>query len=252
MSFFHGVWRERLSDQCVVRNIRGAFITGGVWASEQPSNSPSIPGTLNRFSSATMNQLYHPQRSADFFAFLRNCQIPAFVVANRSVMNFETCDQGTSKLNSSGIEEFLESNDLRGGFLRQVALAHYTSADNSPREPFNYYTAVALTAALSCCPAAQVPWRSGQQLFYSGVYGLALLSASESWEATRSLYASQVDVASKDEDTEMERDRKDSFRRELAAMAKLDVMESLQVSSVGFKALDRSRRFRVELEEKSG
>jgi hypothetical protein len=245
MSFFHDGWREKLSDPCVVRNIKGVFIMGGVFASEKPSTSPAIPGKLNRFSSATMNQLYHPQRTADFFSFLQTYKIPAFVVANNRVMDFVTCDEGTKRMNTRGVEGFLVSNNLHGNFLKQVALAHYTSFYEPPRKPFDYYTAVALTATMHCS-ANLALWKSSR-LFYSGVYGLALISECESWEATRKLYASNIDVSSRDEDIPSAKAAKENFRKELAIMSKLDVMASLPVTSVAFKDCKQSNQFKIEL-----
>ena len=249
MSFFHDGWREKLIDPCVVGNIKGVFIMGGVIASEKPSTSPAIPGTLNRFSSATMNQLYHPQHSADFFAFLHTYHISAYVVPNNTVMDFVTCDEGTGKKNTRGVEDFLVSNNLHGDFLKQVALAYYTSLYNHPRKPYDYYTAVALTATMhrSADPAL---WKSSR-LFYSGVYGLALISECESWEATRTLYASKIDVTSRDEDTPSEKAKRDNFRKELSIMVKLDVMASLPVACVGFEACTQSNQFKIELDLRS-
>jgi ankyrin repeat protein len=246
MSFFHDGWREKLSDPCVVRSIKGVFIMGGVFASEKPSTSPAIPGKVNRFSSATMNQLYHPQRTADFFAFLQTYKIPAFVVANNRVKSFATFDEGTKSMNTRGVEDFLVSNNLHGSFLKQVALAHYTSFYEPPRKPFDYYTAVALTATMH--GSANLAVKKLSRLFYSGVYGLALISESESWEATRMLYASNIDVSSRDEDIPLEKATKENFRKELAIMAKLDVMASLPVASVSFKACEQSNQFKIELD----
>ncbi len=248
MSFFHQVWREELSRPEVVCNIKGAFIMGGVFSSEKPVTMPSIPGNINRFSSATMNQLYHPQRSADFFAFLNSFNVPAFVIANNVVSDLRTYDDETETVaNTRGIEEFLVSNKLEGDFLKRIALTHYTGIHKPPRKPFDFYTALALTACLRGS-AIQSSWPS-KKLFYSGVYGLALISQHESWETTRSEYASQIDITSKEEDSSLEKVKKENFRKELAIMELLDVMDSLPVTRVCFKACDQSCQFKLDLDE---
>ena len=68
LAFWDDSWFHKLSDSCVVQKIRGVFIMGGVLSDKDPVTMPSIPKVLNRFSSATMNQLYHPQNAADFFS----------------------------------------------------------------------------------------------------------------------------------------------------------------------------------------
>ena len=247
MSFFHQMWREDLSRPEVVRNIKGAFIMGGVFSSEKPVTMPSIQGKINRFSSATMNQLYHPQHSSDFFAFLNSFNIPAFVVANNVVRDFMTYDNDSKDaVNNRGIEEFLVSNELQGDFLKQLALAHYTGTHRPPRKPFDYYTALALTASLRGA-AKPSSWPS-KRLFYSNVYGLALISQHESWGNTRTEYASKIDTSSKDEDEPSEKVKKESFRKELEIMAKLDVMDSIPVTQVCFKVCDQSCHFKLELD----
>ncbi len=251
MSFFHQVWREDLSRPEVVHNIKGAFIMGGVFSSEKPVTMPSIKGKINRFSSATMNQLYHPQHSADFFAFLNSFNIPAFVVANNVVRDLLTYEDGSKEIvNIRGIEEFLVSNGLQGDFLKQLALAHYTGSHKPPRKPFDYYTALALTAFLRCS-AKTSSWPSwpSKRLFYSNVYGLALISQHESWETTRTEYASKIDTTSKNEEAASEKVKKESFRKELEIMSKLDVMDSIPVTQVCFKACDQSCQFKLDLDE---
>ena len=246
MSFFDDAWQERLRES--KDRICAAFVMGGVLSSEPPTTMPSIPGTLNRFSSATMNQLYHPQRAASFFSFLDLYKIRAFVVVNNDICDlatFDETDDGKVK-NFNGVDSFLSSNGLDGRFLRDVARAHYEGMYPTARKPFDYYSAVALTAYLrdeSQPPA--VP----SNLFYSGVYGLALVSASESWEVTRSEYAGRVDTSCKDEDIASERRKKESFRKELAIMDKLDRMDSIPVRRVGFadRAGLQGRGFKVEL-----
>ncbi len=110
---------------------------------------PSIPNTLNRFSSATMNQLYHPQHTADFFAFLAQHRIPAYTVTNNAVGDLTTYSDSERKVRSLvGIESFLSANDLDNHWLKRFAVAYYESRYNPPRKPFDFYVALALSTKL--------------------------------------------------------------------------------------------------------
>ena len=113
---------------------------GGVYADSTPMTMPSIPNVLNRFSrwpafsslhhskiclmqhctkcmlfvhgSATMNQLYHPARTAAFFQFLgENSKIPVFAVTNNVVQDLMTFANAEKKQKTlDGVTNFLKSN----------------------------------------------------------------------------------------------------------------------------------------------
>ena len=105
---------------------------GGVLADATPMTMPSLPNILNRFSrllnvessslsitvfdrvwnSATMNQLYHPRRTASFFAVLeKNSKIPVFTITNNVVHDLTTfADQEKKQKTLEGVESFLKSN----------------------------------------------------------------------------------------------------------------------------------------------
>ena len=242
MSFFDGSWHDQLRELSTAGKVRGAFIMGGVLASEKPVTMPSIAGKLNRFSSATMNQLYHPKRTADFFAFLHSQKIASFIIVNNAVCDLITHDE-TGNRNFDGVNEFLSSNNLEGHFLREVTSAHYMSRYTPPRKPFDYYIAVALTALLR---ESGGPPCSEMLLFYSEVYGVALVSSSKTWEATIAAYKGCIDISIKEEESEFERCKKGSFRRELEVMDGLHV-ESIVVRTVVFAANEPRRRYKIEL-----
>ena len=116
---------------------------GGVYADATPQTMPSIPNVLNRFSrqcsgffvqcylislcvfafcemahikhfSATMNQLYHPARTAAFFNMLAaNEDISVFTVTNNVVHDLMTFADAEKKHKTfEGIAFFLASNGL--------------------------------------------------------------------------------------------------------------------------------------------
>ena len=122
--------------------ICGVFVMGGVYADATPMTMPSIPNVLNRFSrcenifqqihftevfenhifegvtfwilniSATMNQLYHPPRTAAFFTMLaQNRDIPVFTITNNVVDDLTTFSDAEKKVKTmDGVTKFLASN----------------------------------------------------------------------------------------------------------------------------------------------
>ena len=151
MAFWNGFLANALSAAKVVSKIRGVFVMGGVYADKEPVTMPPIPHVLNRFSSATMNQLYHPQNAADFFAFLAQFNIPTWTVSNNIVADLTTwksLENDQNEKTFEGVDQFLSANNLQGVFLRKLAEAHYNSRYDPPRKPFDFYCAFALTSCM--------------------------------------------------------------------------------------------------------
>jgi hypothetical protein len=121
LAFWDETWDRTLSETEVVKKIRGVFIMGGVYADEEPVTMPSVPNVLNRFSSATMNQLYHPECAASFFAFLAKCGVPSFMITNNVVKDLTTWDADKKEKTYSGIETFMSANDLNLPFLQMLS-----------------------------------------------------------------------------------------------------------------------------------
>ena len=245
MSFFDEAWQIQLLELSMAGKIKGAFIMGGVLAWEPPVTMPSVVGKLNRFSSATMNQLYHPKRAADFFAMLQSHKIPSFIIVNNSVCQLATNEERPDHNASTlvGVDQFLSSNALVGAFLRQLASTHYLSKYRPAQKPYDYYTAVALTTYLRN-PGELLG--SKRLLFYSEVYGLALVGNFTLWDDTLAAFKSNMDLSVKEEDLQLERSKKESFRRELEIMSKL-TLESISVQYVSFAPNEPSRGYKIEL-----
>jgi hypothetical protein len=244
MAFWDDKWVYRLSESSVVSKIRGIFIMGGVLSDANPTTLPSIPNILNRFSSATMNQLYHPQKAADFFAFLDLYKIPSYIVTNNQVGDITTFEADGKTKTFDGIQQFMASNELTGDYLRTLAKAHYESVYNPPRKPFDYYTAKALVAAMGN-QRSELEKMPERVLFYSNVYGTCLVSKSDTWETARSEYISQVDKPPTSNDT-FAVNRYTYFQNEIAIMQRVARMASVTVRELKYTL--NSRDFKLELD----
>jgi hypothetical protein len=232
---------------------------------------PPIPNFLNRFSSATMNQLYHPQNAADFFAFLAQHKIPTWTVSNNVVEDLTTRDDRGGK-SFVGVDQFLAANGLEGRFLRDLAKAHYESPYDPPRKPFDYYCAFALTTSMKRymdkvrtssqkrsmvqtqlvfsgtfsenAPIVEESSRTSctvhlesqvpRCLFYSNVYGTTFISPHSTWEATLTAYSSAIKTDIKPADSEFEKSKKTYFSKELEIMRTVDYVGCLQVFDLSF------------------
>ena len=227
LAFWDDHWFHRLSEASVVEKIRAVFIMGGVLSDEYPVTMPSIPNVLNRFSSATMNQLYHPQHAADFFSFLRLYKITSFVVTNNVVGDVTTFGADEKTKTFEGVELFLKSNGLTGAFLGRLAKAHYESPYSPPRKPFDYYTAFALTSAIR--GQLTTLQKSAKRVFYySNVYGISVVSTHDTWQAASDEYMNLINQRpTTEESSAMSRYR--LFQNEIEIMKGVDRMASLQV-----------------------
>ena len=69
-------------------------------------------GIILLFGSATMNQLYHPERTAAFFTMLaQNRDIPVFTVTNNVVHDLTTFADAEKKQKTlDGVLKFLSAN----------------------------------------------------------------------------------------------------------------------------------------------
>ncbi len=259
LAFWNGYLAQRLSEEDVVAKIRGVFIMGGVYADREPVTMPAIPNVLNRFSSATMNQLYHPQNASDFFAFLAQFKIKTWTISNNVVKSLDSFVPETNQKTEHGIDSFLTSNGLSGKFLKKCALLHYRSRYNPPRKPFDYYCAMALCTLLrsekveplpSTRNVFQVPKQRAvmrvlpsrqMHMFYSNVYGITFISSEDTWKATRSHYSNAIDTEIKEGDAENIKSKKDYFKKEIELMDTIDYVSFLHVFDLSFD-MDSSKK----------
>ena len=209
-AFFNENWGTALS---VARSrLKGMFVMGGVHSYDISRTMPRVVNQLNRFSCATMNQLYHPEKSASLFLFMCNAGIPVFVISNNSVSPYETYSVPLIK-NNIGWQSFLISNCiansvvldrqtccvLGSSYLWRLADMYYNSIYNPPRKPFDYYTALALSQVLSDGTTNGRIIGDRRILFYDAVFGITMLSKPSktlSWTSEFSQYLLLADRSS--------------------------------------------------------
>ena len=112
------------------------------------------------------------------------------------------------------------------GQLRKLAEAYYTSAYNPPRKAFDFYTASALTRFMRSKDLFSL---SRLRLFFSGEYGLTLVSQQETWEASLKSYVSRIDTRADPGDSDFVRTKKEYFEREISTMRTIDTLPSIEV-----------------------
>jgi len=207
--------------------IKGAFIMGGVLAEESPRTSPAIEGVLNRFSSATMNQLYSPLGTARFFQFLSDHGIDAFVVTNNAVVEVATAKEKQDK-DFHGLREFFTGNGLRGQFLYEIALEYY--GGGSPQKPFDYYTAIGISMAKIGYFHREHP----KKMFFNVKYGCCLVSSALTSGAAVEAYTSKLDTAVSEGDSSFVKEKKKNFETEKVKMTDMQ-WEAFPVYDLAFE-----------------
>lgn len=186
MAFLTDEWVNKLEE--VSGKIKGVFIMGGVRADVPPETMSAIPKTLNRFSCATMNQLYHPENSARFLKFLENHNpkpslmnehvgvptFPVYIVTNNSVPDLKTV---------ADIESFLDMNGMsvkETPFLRALEQQYYASPyAPAKKQAFDFYAAKALVDAIS----NNLPNFPKAVIYYDDKYGVTLVKPGSATNA---------------------------------------------------------------------
>ena len=90
MAFLSSKWKKCLEDAAKRGALKGAFVMGGVHSYEEPKTMPAIDGKLNRLSCATMNQLYDPEKTAEFNKLMLRLRVPVYIVSNNVVKPLDT------------------------------------------------------------------------------------------------------------------------------------------------------------------
>ena len=251
MAFWNEEWATLLSEKRAAKSLRGVFIMGGVYDDKEPVTSPPIPGKLNRFSSATMNQLYHPECAASFFRFVEQHGVQAFIVTNNSVRDLTTTNSVTKAKTYEGIERFLDANGLQGTYLRSFAKVHYESIYNPPRKPFDMYTARALTMWLKSkdLNTEESLCSHKRFLFYSNVFGICIVSKLETWEEVRDRYAGRIGPEPRDEDPVAVRNKKEFFLKEVEILKSITYMARLSVFDVHLDIDPSTSAFKIVMDK---
>ena len=250
LAFWDEAWAQRLTE--AAGRLRGVVVMGGVLSEAEPVTMPAIPGVLNRFSSATMNQLYHPQRAAEFLSLAGRLCAPLLVVTNNAVGDLATFADAERRTRTyDGVAAFLRSNGLDSSpFLARLAEAYYTSPLSPPRKPYDYYAARALTALLGGQREALLRRAAAdpRRLYYSNVYGMTLLSARDSWPAARAEYVARIGRPPPEGADGPARSRHELFQKEVALLERWDGMASAPAAELRFRLDPESKRLDLVLE----
>jgi len=202
MAFYdNSVWAPALQDAAKRHTLKTVVVMGGVYSNTVPLTLSSIPNTLNRFSCATMNQLYHPQRTGAFFNMLQKENINLIVVANNDVSDITTfADADKKAKTNTGWMQFLQSNSLQSSFLQSITSAYYTNGIyNPPRKPFDYYTALVISILIR----RMVMTQTVKAMHFNYQYGATLISdETTSPQNARDEYLTQIQIKATPSDTD--------------------------------------------------
>jgi hypothetical protein len=160
-AFLEGLWRSFMIDVSFTRKLKAAFVMGGIHTYGTPQTSAAIPGVLNRFACATMNQLYAPQKTRELFLLLDVYGIPVFTVSNNVVVNWAK----TEWLNT-------ENHQSKSDDFNTVMKKYYTK--ETTNKPFDVYSATALVTYMT----DQTPFNRirSTDMFVDDTYGATLVS----------------------------------------------------------------------------
>jgi hypothetical protein len=243
MAFFDVNWQVALHN--IFAKIKACVVMGGVQTAEPPKTQPSIANVLNRFSCATMNQLYHPRNTAILFQFLFRNGIPTYVVSNNVVHDLATKDSN-GKATNNGWLNFIGNNGCSTPTVVLLANAYYNSPYGAPRKAFDYYSALVLCELVKSRAVKSTP----KNLCYDYNYGISLVDPSyKDFDLAVSRYRSSIGDLTPDTSTQaipFAENRKRAFTNELNTMAKIRLYNSnsLSVRDVNF-ALDSSSVLRI-------
>lgn len=140
----------------LIKNLKGVFIMGGVY-DDLPPDTLSTMSFLNRFSSATMNQLYANEKTGKF---LKDCEttVPIYIVSNNEInKNLTYGDKTPNKRDvyfDSYKDKMIEMGLLTGDFSKELFDSFYKAKDiydayivPLPFKPFDVLSAYALVSA---------------------------------------------------------------------------------------------------------
>ena len=160
-----------------ISKIQGVFIMGGVLDDEEVNTMSSIEKTLNRFSCATMNQLYHPMRTVQFLMDVKILATQVFVISNNEInKNFSftgaECEQ----------DEFVHACDYmnilpsKAGHIIRKCFQSFYDTDAAKRKPFDVVSAYGLICNMyekeQSNPLQKIPG----YLYSNNTYGISIVS----------------------------------------------------------------------------
>lgn len=164
MAFYNRQWESLLSSIIAQNKFKGVYAMGGVYADKPPETMPPVTGSLNRVSWATMNQLYHPERTASFLDDMSLHDVLLCFVANNDVIELSK-----KEMDSNSWLNFAKANNVHTPSLESYSRCYYEFAK---AKLFDFYTAVALCEAVEGKNIRKMK----KSYFYEKVYGSALIA----------------------------------------------------------------------------
>ena len=207
-AFCDDSWKRDLTDQ--KERLKGLFVMGGVLTDAPPQTMPSISNVLNRFSTATMNQLYSPEKSVEFMHLFRDA--PKFVVTNNAVQDLATLNNEKVKT-FDGVNTFLSRAGLDKPFLRKITEHYYNSPYNPPRKPFDFYTAWYLKQHMTgACPVVEPSC-----MFINSEYGSTIVSKKRAYKDAIEEFIERCPLTIKGTENDFDAKRIRNFQMETKA-----------------------------------
>lgn len=163
-AFWNDFWQGEFAAIEPASKFLGLYVMGGVYSDQPAKTACAIPGILNRFSAATMNQLYEPNASMSFLQFVgveRNWKI--FTVSNNVVELLKTTrdtddyaegmypnrnNTKWTEIFTDEVEELLEAHGIRTEPLVEICKCYYTANFFPQAKPFDLYTALGLAKGI--------------------------------------------------------------------------------------------------------
>ena len=169
-SFWNPTWEAALT--AVKDKIRGLFVMGGVLSDHQPNTMSSVPAVLNRFSFATMNQIYHPENAKKLFDFYHGNKLPMFTVTNNASSNDFKSAGGFD-----AIKRALASVELTGPSLIELSEIFYMKylGKGNPGKLFDLYVGIAIAHAVNQQNTDTLKYRPST-LFFEPMYAGTILT----------------------------------------------------------------------------
>jgi hypothetical protein len=245
MAFYDPFWNEILTDAAQKNKLKAVVMMGGVCSNTAPLTMPAIPGVLNRLSCATMNQLYHPRRTGNFFTMLKENHVLTIAVSNNDVGNFDTFANAEKTIKTDdGWITFLSQNNLRSEFLSKITSAYYHSQYNPPRRPFDYYTAQVMKHMIN---GNNITY-SDKCMHFNSKYGATIIS-TRGYSSSQAVeeYTSKINTTEAADDIPFIKTKKQNFAKEKAILPGLDWM-TLDIKTCSFKM---SQNFKLDVDVSS-
>ncbi len=223
MAFYDDEWSMTLRN--LKQKIKAVFVMGGVLSTTATKTKPKINNVLNRFSCATMNQLYSPDKTAKFFEDMKTMQIQLFVIANNVVHDLKV------EFGDLGWRTFIVSNSIQSECLDSLANTYYTSQVNAQQKAFDFYTALALTDKMKGINVKG----DTNLLYFDSKYGLCVIGHDgKPWEEIISKYYSHLDLKYNDKDNPSVKTMKVNLIAEKSVLENYNMTSSMTVQVLSF------------------